>query len=240
MGEWPRATTVFGMRALLIAPLAVVVLALAACGGGDTKTATVTVPATTTTPVAPKTLTAAGYAALIQFTYLTNRDLSPAKFASRCERLGTGAGDFNEEVGAIREACATLADIQASGDTVEKCPKKYAGDPQAQRRCFANGLDQIAAYSSDAIDASKQIARVNDMAAGPCRDYLLDPREVARLRGFARAARSTAATFRDDNAGQDELQRAVNRLEIAFKRFARSSTSKSEQLTRARSCRPAA
>lgn len=228
------------MRALLLVPFAVVVLGLAACGGGgDTTTATVTVPATTTTPVAPKTLTAQGYAALIQFTYLTNRDLSPAKFAARCERLGTSGGDFNEEVGAIREACATLADIQTASAAAIRCPKKFADDAQAQRRCFADALDQLAAYSSDAIDASKQITQVNDMAAGPCRSYLLDPRELARLRGFARASRSTASTFRDTNASQDELQRAANRLDIAFKRFARSSTSKSEQLTQARSCRPA-
>lgn len=226
------------MRALLIVPFAVIVLGLAACGGSsDTKTATVTVPATTTTAVAPTTLTKQGYEALIEYTYLTNRDLSPAKFAARCERLGTGTGGFNEEVAAIREVCVTLADIQKASADVEKCTKKES-DARARLRCVADGLDKIAAYSADAIDASKQVTQVNDMADGPCRSYLLDPKERARLRAFTGAARSTARTFRDDNASQEELQRAANQLDIAFTRFARTETSKSEELARARTCRP--
>lgn len=224
------------MRAFLIALTAVVLtVALAACGGSSGSSSSK--KGTTTKAGPPTTLTAKGYAALVADIRLTNRKLGPSTLAGRCDRLGKDA--YDEEVGAIREVCVTLADILQAAQGISGCAKKTPADPLATRRCIADGLDQVAAYSSDAIDAVKQVAAVNDIAAGPCRDYLIDRRETGRFRDFARTARSVARTLRDSNASQARLQTALTRLQIATKRFERLDRSKAEQLAQAKACRPA-
>lgn len=234
------------MRQLSVLLIAVAALGVTACGGGSSPSTTTTGMATSTgsastaTPgtgnARPATLTADGYAALVAFTRLTNRKQSAGSMSKRCSALQEGSTD--PQVGAIRETCLALADIQQASKDVEGCAKEQA-DLQARRTCLADGLDQIAAYSRDAMTAGRRVVSVGDLAPGPCRAYLLDPVERARLRSFARSAEAMASAFRDTGASPARLQAASNRLEIAFRRFARVSRTLPEELAQAAACRPA-
>lgn len=229
--EAPARLCSASMRTLSIALAVSLALVLAACGDGGSK------PDKKAGSGPPTALTRQGYAALVAYIRLTNTDLRPSTLARRCKRLGSDA--YNEEVGAIREVCVTVSDVLRAARDIEGCPKKTPSDALATRRCVADGLDRMAAYSSDAIGAVKQVPEVNAVAAGACLDYLRDRRETERFRDFARTARRTARVFRDAGASQTRLQRSATRLEIAFKRFERTTRSKAEELAEAKACRPA-
>lgn len=223
-------------RTARIALAASASLAFAACGSGGGGSATTATTATTNAGP-PTTLTARGYAALVEYVRVSKAGLSPSRLPDRCDRLGRSA--YNDEVGAIREVCVTVSDIEQAAKEMRGCEDKTPSDALATRRCIADGLDRIAAYASDAVDAVRRVAAVNRLAPGRCRSYLLDAREVERFQDFARTARSTARTLRDSAASQTRLQQASTRLEIAIRRFERTGRSRSAELAAARACRPA-
>ena len=218
---------------VLIALVLGAALGLSACGSSDGGSSTTTAkPATS----APRTLTSSGYRALAAFLDLSSADLSPARFAERCDSLGRSA--YDDEVGAIREVCVTVSDIAQASSEMRSCNAKTSTDVLAARRCTADGLDRVAAYASDAVDAIRAVAKVNGLATGACRSYLLDPREIERFQDFARTARSTARAMRDTAASQTRLQQAANRLEIASRRFERTARAPSAERAAAKACRP--
>lgn len=218
------------MTARLLVPLVLLaLLAAPGCGGDD--------GGTTTTTAAPTTLSAAGYLALTDFNRLADGNASPAAFARRCERVGPAA-EYEAQVDAVREFCMTVADIGRASEDTKACAKDES-DPLAVRRCIAGALDEMAAYSRDAIAGAKAVVRAADLASGACRDYLLDERELSTFRSFGRTARDVARVLRDEGATQTQLEAATSRLEISFRRFERASGG-GDDAARAKACAPAA
>ncbi len=220
---------------MTVRPIVVVLVAgllvLPGCGGEDDG------GGTTTAASSPATLSAPGYRALTDFNRLAESDASPATLARRCERIGPSGG-YEAQVDAIREFCLTVADIgQASKDT-ESCAKETNEAIEA-RRCIAGALDQMSAYARDAVAGAKEVVQAAAMESGACRDYLLDARELATFRSFARTASQVARTLRDETATQTQLEAATSRLEISFRRFERASSGPDEA-ARAKVCAPSA
>lgn len=220
------------MRLRTALPLLVgVLIVLPGCGsGGDTTTTTMTAA-----PKTPVALSAAGYLALKQFNALADETMRPATMARRCEKVGPAA-EYEPQVDAIREFCLTVADIGRASKDTEACAKQES-DPVAVRRCIAGALDEMAAYSRDAVSAAKAVVRAADLGPGACRDYLLDQRELSTFRSFGRTAESVARVLRDENASQAQLEAATKRLEISFRRFERASGG--DDAARAKACAPA-
>ena len=220
------------MTARLIVPLLLVALVAATgCGGGDGG------DTTTATTAAPTTLSAAGYLALTDFNRLADGNASPAAFARRCERVGPAA-EYEPQVDAVREFCMTVADIGRASEDTKACAKDET-EPLAVRRCIAGALDEMSAYSRDAVAGAKAVVRSADLASGACRDYLLDERELSTFRSFGRTARDVARVLRDEGASQTQLEAATSRLEISFRRFERASGG-GDDAARAKACAPAA
>ncbi|MCD6726282.1 MAG: DUF4333 domain-containing protein [Solirubrobacteraceae bacterium] len=184
----------------------------------------------------PTTLSPAGFMALREFVTLSRKKLKTSTLRSRCEALGDDAAD--EQVARIQAICASIADITGATGRLKRCSTAGGGQSKVLG-CLADQLDQISAFSRDALQASADLAKSAGLAAGACRAYLLDPAERRTLRRFGAAAERSADLFRSPSPTTAQLGDAVNRLEIASLRFARSTTSSTiTELRQASACQP--